>query len=51
MSKVVLYKLLIHCNTHLKQLYLSKNTSAFVMKVGVVDMNIPISSHLKEELA
>ena len=36
----MLYKPLLHCNNHLKQL----------LKVGVVDVHVHVSSHLKKEL-
>ena len=40
----MLYKLLLHCNSHLRQ-------STSVIKVGVVDEDVHVLSHLKEELA
>ena len=36
---------------HLKQLQLSNKMSASVIKAGVVDVDISVLSHLKEELA
>ena len=50
-SNPTLYKPLLHCNNHLKQLQLSNKVSASVIKVGVIDVDMHISSHLKEELA
>ena len=50
---LLLYKPLLHCNSHLKQLYLSNKTQRFSYKgipVGMVDVDVRISSHLKEEL-
>ena len=47
----MLYKPLLHCNSHLKQLYSEvTRRSASVIKVGVVDVDVRVSSHLKEEL-
>ena len=50
-SKLALYKPLLHCNRHLKQLYI-KVTRWYtsVIKVGVVYMGVHILRHLKEEL-
>ena len=50
-SKPALYKVLIHCNSSQKQLYLSNEMSASVIKVGVVYMSIHVLRHWKEELA
>ena len=50
-SKLVLYKLLLHCNYHLKQLQLSNKIERFGFEVGVVDVDVRVSSYLKEELA
>ena len=50
-GKLVLYKPLFHCSNHLKQLYLLTRWSASVLKVGVADIDVCVSSHLKEELA
>ena len=36
-SKLVLCKPLIHCNSHLKQLWLSNKMEASVIKVGMVE--------------
>ena len=47
----MLYKSLFHCNNHLKHPKLSKRRSTSVIKVGMVDIDILVSSHLKEELA
>ena len=47
-SKLALYKPLLHYNYHFKQLQLSNKT---VLKVGVVYVDVRISSHLKEEQA
>ena len=41
----MLYKPLLHCNSHLKQ-----QTERFSFEVGVVDVNVCVLSHLKEEL-
>ena len=42
----MLYKPLLHCNNYLKQF-----SRISVLKVGVVDVDICISSHLKKEQA
>ena len=49
-SKPALYKPLIHCNSHYKQLYFTKVTrqSTSVIKVGVAYVNICVLKHLKE---
>ena len=44
----MLYKLLPYCNSNLKQL---TRRSTSVLKIGEVDVDVCISSHLKEELA
>ena len=50
-SKLVLYKPLLHYNSRLKQLYSEvTRRSASVIKVSVVDVDVHVSSHLKEEL-
>ena len=41
----MLYKPLLHCNNHLKQLELSNKTEGFSYKVSVVDMDVFVSSH------
>ena len=41
----MLYKLLLHCNNHLKR------RNASVIMVSVVDIDVRVSSHLKEEQA
>ena len=48
--KLALYKPLIHCNSHLKHCSDVTQRSASVIKMGVVDIEVHISSHLKEEL-
>ena len=45
-SKLALYKPLLHCSNHFKP-----RQSASVLKVGMVDIDVHILSHLKEELA
>ena len=52
-SYVVLYKVLILCNSCLKQLYLSNKTVHFSYKGGCVihKINVHLSRHLKQELA
>ena len=50
-SKLVLYKLLIHFNCCLQQLYLSNKTVRFSLKVGLAYVSIHVSRHLKLELA
>ena len=47
-SKLMLYKPLLHCNNRLKWLQLSNKVEGFSYKG---DMDVFISSHLKEELA
>ena len=47
----MLYKVLIHCNSYEKQLYLSNKMQRFSIKVGVAYMNIHILKRLNEELA
>ena len=45
-----MYKPLLHCNSHLNICSKVTGQSASVIKVGVVDIDVRISSHLKEEL-
>ena len=47
-SKLVLYEPLFHCNNHFSYV---KRQSASVLKVGVINVDVRVSSHLKEELA
>ena len=49
-SKLALYKLLLQCNSHLKSCSEVTQRSTSVIKVGVVDVDVRVSSHLKEEL-
>ena len=49
-SKLALYKPLLHCNSHLNSCSEITRQSASVNKVGVVDVDVRVSSHLKEEL-
>ena len=49
--KLELYKLLLHCNIYLKQLYISNKMECFSYKGGCGGVGICISRHLKEELA
>ena len=46
-SKLVLYKPLVHCNSSCSEV---TQQSASVIKVGVVDIDVCVWSHLKEEL-
>ena len=50
-SKLALYKALIHCNSHQKQLYSSNKTERLSYKVGVAYVNVCLLRLLKEELA
>ena len=47
----MLYKVLIHCNSGEKQLYLSNKKECFSIKDGMVYINVCVSKQLKEELA
>ena len=50
-SKLTLCKPLLHCNRHLKQLYIIVTRwNASVIKVGVMYMGVHILRYLKEEL-
>ena len=44
----MLYKLLLHCNNHLKSCSQVTRQRASVIKLGVVDIDVRISSHLKK---
>ena len=50
-SNLALYKLLLHYYNHLNSCSKVIRYSASVTKVGVVDADVCVSSHLKEELA
>ena len=50
-SKLALYKLLLHFNTCLNSCSEVTQQSASVIKVGVVDIDVHVLSHLKEALA
>ena len=41
---------LFHCSSHFKSCNEATRWSASVIKVGVVDVGVHISSHVKEEL-
>ena len=43
----MLYKPLLHCNSHLNSCGEVTRRSASVIKVGMVDVDICVSSHLK----
>ena len=47
-SNLTLYKLLLHCNSHLNSCSEVTQRSASVIKVGVVDVDVCVSSHLKK---
>ena len=49
-SKLALWKSLFHCNSYLKSCNEVTWRSASVIKVGVVDVSVHISSHVKEEM-
>ena len=49
-SKLALYNPLLHCNSKSSCSEVTR-WSASVVKVGVVDVDVCVSSHLKEELA
>ena len=49
-GKLALYKPLIHCNSRLNSFSKVTKRSASVIKVGVVDVDVHILSHLKEVL-
>ena len=47
----MLYKPVLQCNNHLSSCIYVKRWKASVIKVGVVDVDVHVLSHLKEELA
>ena len=47
----MLYKVLIHCNSHQKQLTRVTRQCTSVIKMSVACMNVRVSRHLKQELA
>ena len=47
----MLYKPLLHCKSFKTAVVLVTRWSASVIKVGVVDVDVRLLSHLKEELA